>query len=482
MINVQLPAVLEEWQSAARALLLSGTSPVDVRWIDQQVAQQDMFSSERPLHPETLADLLSPATEQPARVPRRFAELAKFVAVHRDPERWKLLYSVLWRLEHENRNLLKVETDDEVSELLRLEKQVRRDVHKMHAFVRFRKVSGDEEQFVAWYRPDHSIAELVAPFFKERFASMLWSIVTPDRSIHWNGKELSFAEGAGREVAPTEDKLEALWRTYYASIFNPARTNLRAMRSELPVRFWRDLPESAEIASLISRAKDRVAEMVTTQEQADDATPFLPTTRTLDALESAAAACRGCDLYRDATQTVFGKGPVNARLVFVGEQPGDHEDRSGEPFIGPAGAVFDDALLQAGINRAEVYVTNAVKHFKHEVRGKQRIHKTPRLSEVVACRPWVDAELQAIAPQLVVCLGATASRALLGARYQLMKERGALTELPNGTPALATVHPSAILRASTPESSAELFGFLVRDLQTAAKTLEAGRRLPPNGE
>jgi DNA polymerase len=200
------------------------------------------------------------------------------------------------------------------------------------------------------------------------------------------------------------------------------------------------------------------------------AAPFVPKTTSLKVLSAAAHECRGCDLYKSATQVVFGSGPKNAQVMFVGEQPGDQEDRQGEPFVGPAGALLDKALADAGIPRDQVYVTNAVKHFKWEPRGKRRIHKKPRASEVKACRPWLDAELQSVKPAVVVCLGATAAQSMLGASFKLMQQRGQVVASPAGR-IVATIHPSAVLRAPDSEGRKAAYGMLVADLKVVAKAL-----------
>jgi uracil-DNA glycosylase len=197
----------------------------------------------------------------------------------------------------------------------------------------------------------------------------------------------------------------------------------------------------------------------------------VPDSTSLRTLSAAAHACRGCDLYKAATQVVFGEGPQRARVVFVGEQPGDQEDRQGEPFVGPAGAMLDKALERAGIPRAVVYVTNAVKHFKWEPRGKRRIHKKPRLSEVKACRPWLEAELRAIHPAVVVCLGATAAQAVLGPQFKLMQHRGQVHASPLAERVVATIHPSAVLRAPDAEGHRQAFESLVADLGVVARLL-----------
>jgi DNA polymerase len=203
------------------------------------------------------------------------------------------------------------------------------------------------------------------------------------------------------------------------------------------------------------------------------AAPFVPNTTSLEVLSAASHECRGCDLYKSATQVVFGAGPKRARVVFVGEQPGDQEDRQGEPFVGPAGALLDKALADAGIPRNQVYVTNAVKHFKWEPRGKRRIHKKPRASEVKACRPWLEAELRSLKPAVVVCLGATAAQSMLGAGFKLMQQRGQVVSSPSAQRIVATIHPSAVLRAPDSEGRKAAYEMLVADLKVVAKALRA---------
>jgi uracil-DNA glycosylase len=195
------------------------------------------------------------------------------------------------------------------------------------------------------------------------------------------------------------------------------------------------------------------------------ARPFVPNHPTLKTAAAAAAGCQGCDLWRRATQTVFGAGPARAAIVLVGEQPGDEEDRAGKPFVGPAGRLLDRALTEAGLERSAVYVTNVVKHFSWEPRGKRRIHKKPRLSEISACRPWIETELALIKPRAVVCLGATATLALLGAGVKVMRDRGKLLESPLAPIVTTTVHPSSILRARTDEERELARKAFVRDLK-----------------
>ena len=211
--------------------------------------------------------------------------------------------------------------------------------------------------------------------------------------------------------------------------------------------------------------------MPPTKKPVGTAEPFVPDTTSIRKLSAAAHECRGCDLYRNATQVVFGAGPQDARVMLVGEQPGDQEDRQGAPFVGPAGALLDRALEDAGIPRDQVYVTNAVKHFSWEPRGKRRIHKKPRASEIKACRPWLEAELRAVKPAILVCLGATAAQSVLGSQFKLMQNRGRLQTSDIASRVVATIHPSAALRAPDPEGRRAAYEMLVGDLKIVAKEL-----------
>jgi uracil-DNA glycosylase family protein len=206
----------------------------------------------------------------------------------------------------------------------------------------------------------------------------------------------------------------------------------------------------------------------------NDASPFVPKTRSLEALRQAAAECRGCHLWRGTTQTVFGEGLKRARVVLVGEVPGDKEDRAGKPFVGPAGRELDKALEEVGIDRKDAYVTNVVKHFKFEERGRRRIHQTPKRFEVDACRPWLDAELEVLKPQATIVLGATAAKALFGSSFRVSRQRGEILDSDLAPIVSATIHPSAILRAPDDEARQAERRAFTEDLRTVAEAL-AGR-------
>ena len=452
------------WRARARELLRADVPPAQVLWID---GGQEALFDRLNMSPETCPDSHAPAP----RVPAELLALAEIAAYHRDPERWALLYRVLHRLVRGEPELLARVTDPDVVALRSRVQAVRRDEHKMHAFVRFRRTEGpDGEHFIAWHRPDHLIVPLAAPFFARRFASMRWSIVTPDASAHWDGFALRFGPGAPRHTAPAPDELEDLFRTYYRNIFNPARLNLRAMRAEMPRKHWATLPEADIIGELTREAPQRTQAMLDAPDSA--AAAWLPAIRTLPVLREAAAGCKACGLCEAATRTVFGEGPASARLMLVGEQPGDEEDRNGRPFTGPAGQLLDRLLVEAGIDRAQVYLTNAVKHFKWTPSGKRRIHARPHASEVQACRAWLDAEIAAVRPTVIVCLGSTAARSFVGPRYNAARGRGKLQRTPWAPVWLATYHPSAALRSLTPADRERALSGLRDDLRLAAEQLQ----------
>lgn len=456
MISVSASS-FEEWRKLARTLLKEDVAPQEVHWTSSA--------------PSLFEDWKSNDGGPQQTVPKEFVALAKVSALHRDEERWGLLYCVLYRLVHGERQLLKIDVDDDVRKLRLMEKAVRRDMHKMTAFVRFRKVPrADPEEFAAWYRPDHHIVEALGGWFAARFGNMRWAIFTPDRSVRWDLEKLSYGPGVARSAAPGEDELEDFWRDYYGSIFNPARVKVKAMRAEMPVRHWATLPETQIISSLLGAADGRVLEMAKSQKPS--AAPWVPATHELQQLRAAAPACKGCELYEHATQVVFGEGPADSRVVMVGEQPGDEEDIKGHPFVGPAGRLLDKAMQEAELDREKIYVTNAVKHFKFKIeRGKRRIHAKPSGIEISACKPWLEAELDAIQPELIVCLGATAAQALMGRDFRITSDRGKFYPHRLAKELVATIHPSAILRAP-PERYDEEYGLLVEDLRLIAARVQ----------
>ncbi len=501
------------WRRAARALALEGVAPEDAVWSVAEAS--DLFAAPSPDAPPPAGTFS---------VSRALVDLAETAIQARDAERFALLYRLVWRAHHGEKHLLEDVADPQVQRVQRLAQAVRRDTHKMRAFVRFREVrdtgglgpspalpedpadgtspAGLHEasvvapsppgtppaRYVAWFEPDHFIVEANAPFFVRRFATMQWSILTPDRCAHWDGETLSFTPGADRSQLPDDDSLAEYWRAYFSSIFNPARLKIGAMTSEMPRKYWKNLPEAAAIPGLIRDAQSRTEQMVERptisppkerkMAKVPAAAPAdaLPATAAhlsgdLVALAAEAADCRRCPLWEPATQTVFGEGPADARLMFVGEQPGDQEDLAGRPFIGPAGQLFDRALAEAGIDRTTVYVTNSVKHFKFEPRGRRRIHVKPGVAEINACNAWLQAERAAIRPALTVALGATAARAVLGRTVTIGRERSRPIALDGNAQAFITVHPSYLLRLPDEDAKAREYAAFVEDLRHAASLL-----------
>ena len=471
MIATQLRVLVapefNSWRELARSAIAKGIPPEDINFID--ATQNDTLA----LFGNTEDDsstLRQAVPEASPHVPKSFLQRAILASYHRDPQRWNLLYRLLWRLQS-NRELMKLQVDADVNALLRLEQQIRRDEHKMHAFVRFRRVEDADavEHFIAWYEPQHRILELAAPFFAERFAVMHWSILTPDASVSWDPaiKQLQYGPPVTRDHAPSADELEDLWKSYYSSIFNPARLNPTAMRGHMPLRYWGNLPETSLLPELMATAAKRVEGMVALQSSKPSAAPFVPATHSLKVIREALPTCRGCELYRHATQVVPGKGKAHAPLMLLGEQPGDQEDQQGVPFVGPAGTLLQSVMAEIGIADDDVFVTNAVKHFKFVQRGKLRLHQNPRMSEITACKPWLLAELDAVKPKIVLCLGASAAKSLLGGTFGLMRDRGKVLSTPYAEHVMATFHPSAILRAPDDEKREAMRKNLHGDLLAA---------------
>ncbi len=469
----------DSWRLAARDLLVRRIPPGDVLWETGGLFGSTVVREE-------------PAGVEKIKVHAAFVGFASTVGCHCDSSRWALLYRILWRIVRGGeRHLLSIASDPDIAAARMLEKGVRREIHKMHAFVRFKLIDTNpatgRERYAAWFEPDHYIVAAGAPFFRKRFANMDWSIFTPKGCVHWNGEVLAFTPGVPKNPVENPDELEAAWRTYYRSIFNPARLKVKMMKQEMPVRYWKNLPEADLIEELIETSKQRVNSMY--DETLRPAKPeprneYLSKLREMSAvkrchyppasgqplpeLAANAAHCQACPLWKNATGTVFGEGPANARIMVVGEQPGDREDVAGKPFVGPAGKLFDQALEEAGIDRTTVYVTNAVKHFKWIPKGKVRLHQKPNAGEIDACRPWVVAELNQIKPDILILLGATAARSIFGKPVAVTKNRGLIDAPEIAKRVILTVHPSYLLRLPHPLAKADEYTKFVAELKLAA--------------
>ena len=474
--TVHLPEAddFEFWRDRARQLIRCDVPSDRVAWVEPG-GNADLFTAEGPGKSDKRLPV--PDNEaRPVRASKRFVNLAKSAALHSDPGRFALLYRLLWRLQS-NPRLMEDSADGDVRRIEDFAKAVRRDSHKMHAFVRFRLVESDEaevgEHYVAWFEPEHHILRANSGFFVRRFANMRWSILTPRGCLHWNGEVLEEGPPAQRSDAPGGDPMEDMWRTYYASIFNPARLKVGAMLKEMPRKYWKNMPEAALIPDLIAGAQRRESAMV-----AAGTLEFEERPETLAAIEESIHRCRKCPIGTLDNHAVMGEGPRAADLMIVGEQPGDQEDLAGRPFVGPAGQVLDAHLERAGIDRRGAYLTNAVKHFKYVMRGKRRLHQNPQAKEIDTCRWWLETERQIVQPKLVLALGASAARGLLGKTVSMSRVRGAPIPLEDGAELWVTAHPSYLLRLDG-EARAEQERLFARDL--AAVRARLAELAQPNG-
>ncbi|MGY0710356.1 UdgX family uracil-DNA binding protein [Azospirillum argentinense] len=460
-ITLREGADLDGFRRAVRRLAAARTAPDEVLW---SVGAPSLFGDE------------APASENgaPVFLPQAVGQLIETVVCHGDPERYALLYRLVWRVLNGERALLDQHADPLVHRLERLDKAVRRDIHKMHAFLRFRALRDPDggERYVAWFEPDHHIVEAVAPFFVERFESMVWTILTPKGSLHWDRQRLMTGPPTERPDSLADDRFAEGWLRYYESTFNPARVNPTAMRAEMPRKYWANMPETAAIPAMVRSAPARVQAML----EAEAAIPRRRMPEKAVAAMARQAPESLADLNRliqrseplvpGATQAVLGEGPEGAVIAIVGEQPGDQEDREGRPFVGPAGQLLTAALEEAGIDRGGLYLTNAVKHFKFVQRGKRRIHQSPTAGEVKHYRWWLMTELGFVRPRLVVALGATAALALAGRSVSVLRERGPMAF--DGWDGFVTVHPSYLLRLPGDEERRRAQAEFVADLRRAA--------------
>ena len=457
-------ADLEGFRRAARSLIVRHIPPQGVSWCS--IETPELFGID------------DAETAAPFALPRAAADLIDLVICHRDPDRYALAYTLIWRILHGERALLEVQSDPVVHRLEMLRKAIRRDLHKMHAFLRFRRLEDNTgiERFIAWFEPDNYIIKATADFFVDRFRGLIWSILTPVGSLHWDRQHLIIGPPGNKAELPEGDGFEAGWAQYYQNTFNPARVNPGLMRKEMPMKYWRNMPETKTIARLIETAPARVAEMI--QQQAampikrnpDKAVLAMAgqNPKTLEQLNRIIATSE--PLVPGAMRAVLGEGPIGAAIAFVGEQPGDQEDLQGRPFVGPAGQLLDGALEKAGIDRSRVYVTNAVKHFKFEQRGKRRIHQRPTAGEVKHYRWWLMKELEFVQPRLIVALGATAALALTGKVVSITQARGKASFDP--FPGYITVHPSYLLRLPDEAAKREAYAAFLADLKCIGRRVE----------
>jgi DNA polymerase len=422
------------WRTATRAHVLAGTPPETLDW-----------SIGAPAEP--LPDVPLPEGGGSFGVPRALVGLAAQAIQARDPDRFDLLYRLVWRAQA-GEPVLEQRDDRELTRARRLALAVRAEAHRMRTHLRFLALSDtDPTQHLGWYAPAHYVLEANAQLLTRRFANLHLTILTPDGTAQWDGTELRFGPGLDPILVPDDDALVAQWRDYGPDILAAARTGTSIPPAEALDEDPRppDRPAIGPVVMHVHRDPALVA-------AAEDA-----------------SACRRCPLGDPATQTVFGEGPAGAALLFIGEQPGDQEDIIGRPFVGPAGQVLDRALEEAGIDRRTIYITNAVKHFKFTPRGTRRIHQTPEAPEIQVCRFWLDVERVQQRPRLTVLMGATAARAMLGRPVTIGRERGQAFRLPDGAAGFITVHPSFLLRLPDEAARAREYERFVTDLREAAR-------------
>lgn len=465
-----MPAALvhsfEQWRISARHLLAQQVLPDQIIWSDSR--QPTLFESAAAPECATTAAAVS--------IPRRLRQLLPDLACYRDPSRWELMYRLSWRVLHEQRGLLDNEADADVRIARLWQKSVHHDVHRMHAFVRFHALAAEDNlQYVAWFEPRHEILRAAVPFFEKRFPNMRWMIATPDGAAAWDGRQTHYVESPPRDSLPREDQAQLLWRTYYRNICNAARINPQLMRQHMPSHYWQHLPEASEIKPLIAAGRRRTQQALQAVPHPDNLQTPRAITASLAGLALATdspVSCRRCELWRHATQAVLGEGPRDAAIMLVGEQPGDEEDLCGRPFVGPAGQKLDQLLRRAGLDRRRLYVTNAVKHFKWQPRGKRRLHQRPDQQELRACHGWLEQEIAASSPRVIVALGATAIRAVTGLTCSVEQARLEPYALSAHTQVICTYHPSAILRAEAARQTT-LLGALEHDLRAALAMITA---------
>ncbi len=417
------------WRQATRALVLAGVEPEALTWSTGSDATEPLPDGTGIFH-----------------VPRALVALASIAIQARQPDRFGLLYSLVWRV-HAGEAVLDDPTDPDLALVRRLALAARADAHRMRTHMRFLPVPEDGGmRFLGWYEPLHFVLPANAQLIVRRFPAHPLSIITPDGAAHWDGTALLF--GSGLRHPEDDDALRAWWEHHRDWLLEQATQAV-------------SVPE-AEALDEVPRPPERPAlGPVVLHGRADPA---------LERAAREATSCRRCPLYEPASQVVFGEGPAAAPVMFVGEQPGDQEDTIGRPFVGPAGQMMDRAMEEAGIDRRIVYVTNAVKHFKFTPRGKRRIHQTPEVPEIQACGFWLDVERTRVRPRLLVLMGGSAARAVLGRAVTIGRERGRPIQMPDGQTVFITVHPSFLLRVPDAAAKAREYAAFVRDL-TAIRAL-----------
>jgi DNA polymerase len=480
-----------EWREAARELLVHDVPPELLTWGTPQ-AGGDLFSGAPPAawqahNPaDNTAEIPPPSQPRhpPPSIPRSLMDMLQSAACCRVPDRWAFLYRVIWRWQRGEHDV-QSPADEDGARLHAMVKAVRREEHDMHAYIRFRErpLDAGPPRFVAWYEPQHDVLPQVARHFVSRMGKVSWMIATPEASVLWDGQTLHNTGPLVKSSEELEDAGEALWLTYYRSVFNPARLNQSVMQQHIPSHRWKNLPEGKIVTHMISEASlgaRKVGQYEAVGQRKGTTIPIAPEDAQPERQQpSKLDECRRCELWEFATQAVGGEGPKKAKIMFVGEQPGDQEDLAGQPFVGPAGKLLDQVCEKAGIDRDTIYVTNAVKHFKWEPRGKRRLHKTPAQKEIEACHYWLDKELAQVKPTVIVALGATALKSVMRTANVTLKNSIGHPVFHEGHWIVTTYHPSYVLRVPGEEAKREAFQTMVDSLRLAQDLLNRQPEEPP---
>jgi probable DNA metabolism protein len=486
-----------EWREVARELLAFDIAPAAVTWgaagwARPAEAPVPTRHAASPFAGQDSGDQLSgaPPGAQPVHngpirltdpkptphLPRTLLDMLQSAACCRAPDRWAFLYRVVWRWQHGEHEVQSA-ADEDGARLQAMVKAVHREEHDMHANIRFRErpAEAGPPRFVAWFEPAHDVLPQVAQHFVSRMGRVSWMIATPEASVLWDGSALHNCGPLMDSGVELDGAGEARWLTYYRSIFKPARPNADLLKSHIPLPLWHNLPEGAAKPAPVSQAASgarRTGQAETAGQKRGATIPIAPEdARAAGDHPSTLDQCRRCDLWQNATQAVGGAGPKRARIMLVGEQPGDQEDLAGAPFVGPAGKLLDRVFEKAGLDRRTLYLTNAVKHFKWEPRGKRRLHKTPAQREIEACSYWLEKELAAVKPDVIVALGSTALKAVLGTSHVTLKDTLGQPIRHDGRWVVTVYHPSYVLRVPDAAAKEQAFAVMVDGLKLANELL-----------
>ncbi|WP_168791292.1 UdgX family uracil-DNA binding protein [Paraburkholderia aromaticivorans] len=488
MKRISIEPSFAAWRHAARELLRQGVEPERIEWVECDSC--DSAGSDSGNANAQDGSATAPVVPTPA-IPRELLAWLKTAACFYAPDRWSLLYRILWRWTHGERHVLDPQDADGALLDQRIQ-SVEHETSDLVALTLFRRrdPSMGPPEFVGWYEPHHDLLEQAAERFAERMGDSTWMLATPQGAAFWSGMLLRISRPAAAEdehaahpcperqqqnppatqalppgamvgEATTSEPTEALWLAYYASVFNGAP-------APVPLRYWRTPPAGPPLPAQLARERSRLgAQRGTVTVPEMPPLEYSAVTPPLREPTGPLPTCRRCALWRNAKQAVAGAGPARAAIMVVGEQPGEHENQHGVPFMGPAGQLLDTVLARAGLERAALYLTYAVKHYKWETLEQQRVHRTPARREVEACQYWLDHELAQVAPRVVVTLGATALKALTGAHVNLSEYLGQTID-HGGRLIVPTWHPSYALKMADGRLREDVVAGMAAALRRAA--------------